>query len=187
VKRLTYRLVKMLAALAIGVLLAQLAAFSLGFFWHLTHDGTVRFLEWRFRVPAGFCAVPRHDHPEMIRFKPIVPFWPYRSPIAGSFAKQSTINIFGNLDIRKSNAEPNYVELEATVVKDAISEGLTQQFKKRFDTAAGPAICLQFGAPSMTSIRCYFQRNTALVVLYDGEPQFSDDVYSLVREIAPVR
>ena len=177
----------------IGILIVELSLPFLGFFWHITHGDSVGLLEWRFRVPTGFFVVHSHDdgHPAMLRLAPVIPLLPPSSRIGNRFAKLSLISIFGRqarYDKQPGyelgyTAEERYSAVERGLVHDARLEGLTLQSRRTIDTPAGVAVCLQFGAQGVAQIRCYFKRDTFLAVHYDGEPDFTEEVYSVVRDI----
>ena len=192
-RSLPSKLLKVMVCAGVGILIVELSFPFLGFFWHMTHGDSVGWLEWRFRVPTGFFVVHSHDdgHPVMLRYAPVIPFLTPRSRIAHRFLKLSMISILGRQTryaeepgyVPGYTAEERYSAAERGLVHDARLEGLALQSRRTESTPAGVAVCLQFGAPGVVQIRCFFKRDTSLLVLYDGEPDFTEEVYSVVRDI----
>ena len=189
------RVLTLMGCACLGILLVELALPVLGFLWHSTHHDSIEWGEYRFHVPNGFFVVHSGSdkHPVMIRFTPAIPFWPYHSRIAGRFARESMISILGKQEryteergyVPGYSIERRYLAVESGFVHDAKSDGLTLEARVTGATAAGEAVCLQFGGRGMVRLRCYFKKETMLAVFYDGEREFGQAVYSIVREVVP--
>jgi hypothetical protein len=131
-------------------------------------------------VPPSFF-LWHDEHPAMLK---ITLAFPERFAGLRGFLNIRIIGVFVHPDQRAFHGEADYVLMEKHLTEVASSEGLLLESKSALQTPAGRAYCLQFGNARRVDVRCFLDEST-LTIFYDGDRESADDVYSLVRTIAP--
>lgn len=144
----------------------------LGWPWHIIHGSTIQTSGVLFEAPPRyFSLTSTDDHPSVMRCDFGIPLW--RAPYG-------FIEIFPHPNGRRLDMETDLDRLQAILVNQERSEGMSLNSRRKMATGVGPAFCFEFESGMRSIVKCYFDKSR-LSVEYEGSQKFAGDVYEIVN------